>query len=106
MSASTKSSPVKKEAKQTSKSEPGVAAGAAGATASNGNGNNGEGNEGNEEEPDYSILSDPEDYLEENESLDMNLKNGQQKIWLVKLPRYLAEKWSNIDQISGQQLGG
>ncbi|CAH2354574.1 transcription initiation factor IIF subunit beta [[Candida] railenensis] len=100
--SSVKTSPVKKgntpvpadEGKTKIKQDPGV--------ASNGS----EGVEGgNEEDPDYSILSDPEDYLEENESLDMNLQNGSQKIWLVKLPRYLAEKWSNIDQIGGQQLG-
>lgn len=29
---------------------------------------------------DPSILSDPEDYLEENESLDMNLSRGDQKV--------------------------
>lgn len=54
--------------------------------------------------PDHSILSDPEDYLEEDESLDMNLTNGGQKIWLVKLPRYLADKWSNVDELSGKQI--
>ncbi|CAK7902738.1 transcription initiation factor IIF subunit beta [[Candida] anglica] len=64
--------------------------------------NEGDNNSG---EPDHSILSDPEDYLEENESLDLNLQNGAQKVWLVKLPRYLAEKWSNVDEYGGQQLG-
>lgn len=55
---------------------------------------------------DPELLSDPEDYLEQNESLDMNLSNGNQKVWLVKLPRYLAEKWTNQPQdIMGQQLG-
>lgn len=55
-------------------------------------------------EPDHSILSDPEDYLEEDESLDMDLSTGSQKIWLVKLPRYLAEKWSNVDSLNGKQI--
>ncbi|KAK6462644.1 transcription initiation factor IIF, beta subunit-domain-containing protein [Scheffersomyces coipomensis] len=52
-----------------------------------------------------SILSDPEDYLEENESLDMNLTNGNQNIWLVKLPKYLAERWSNESNLNGAKLG-
>ncbi|ODV79674.1 transcription initiation factor IIF, beta subunit [Suhomyces tanzawaensis NRRL Y-17324] len=56
------------------------------------------------EDPSHSILSDPEDYLEENESLDMNLTNGAQKIWLVKLPRYLADKWSKTNDLSGKQI--
>lgn len=58
-----------------------------------------------EDENAHSILSDPEDYLEEDESLDMNLTNGAQKIWLVKMPRYLAEKWANTSELSGKQLG-
>lgn len=61
-------------------------------------------NEEDKKEEENSILSDPEDYLEDNETLDMNLSSGQQKIWLVKLPRYLAEKWSNTDELSGKQL--
>lgn len=63
------------------------------------------GKNGGEEDIDHSILSDPEDYLEEDETLDMNLTNGSQKIWLVKLPRYLAEKWSNTQELSGKNLG-
>ncbi|GEQ69202.1 hypothetical protein JCM33374_g2873 [Metschnikowia sp. JCM 33374] len=54
---------------------------------------------------DHALLSDPEDYLEENESLDMNLSHGTQKVWLVKLPRYLAERWTRPDNLHGQQLG-
>ena len=57
------------------------------------------------EDPENSILSDPEDYLEEDETLDMNLTNGDQKIWLVKLPRYLAEKWAKTENLNGSQLG-
>lgn len=48
---------------------------------------------------------DPSSYLEENESLDMNLAHGSQKIWLVKLPRYLAEKWTRPGYLNGQDLG-
>ncbi|SGZ46277.1 CIC11C00000003615 [Sungouiella intermedia] len=58
-----------------------------------------------EEDDGVSLLSDPEDYLDENESLDMNLARGNQKVWFVKLPRYLAEKWTNPDNLNGQQLG-
>lgn len=93
---STKTSPVKNANKPDSKKVAGSDAAAAGS---------GSGGANEQEEPDYSILSDPEDYLEEDESLDMNLRHGDQKIWLVKLPRYLAEKWSNVDQLSGKQLG-
>lgn len=50
------------------------------------------------------LLLDPEDYLESNESLEMNLLRGQRKVWLVKLPRYLADKWTK-DQMRGQPLG-
>lgn len=50
------------------------------------------------------LLSDPEDYLEQDESLDMNLTNGNQKIWLVKLPKYLADKWQN-PELMGKNLG-
>lgn len=60
---------------------------------------------GNPEDPDHSILSDPEDYLEDDESLDMDLRNGRQKVWLVRLPRYLAEEWSKTKDLSGQRLG-
>lgn len=55
-----------------------------------------------QEEP--GLLSDPEDYLEQGESLDMNLNYGNRRIWLVKLPKYLATKWQD-KQLMGQQLG-
>lgn len=58
-----------------------------------------------EEDPDHALLLDPEEYLDENESLDMNLAHGGRKVWLVKLPRYLAERWTNKDNLYGQQLG-
>ena len=103
MSGSTKTSPVKKAAKQAGSNE--KVATDKGDAVSNGNSITKDQNSNEAEEPDHSILSDPEDYLEEDESLDMNLTNGEQKVWLVKLPRYLAEKWSNIDELSGEQLG-
>lgn len=51
------------------------------------------------------LLSDPEDYLEENESLDMNLSNGARKVWLVKLPRYLVDRWLDTARLGGHKLG-
>lgn len=39
------------------------------------------------------------------ESLDLNMDDGEQKIWLVRLPKYLAERWKNNDQIYGNDLG-
>ena len=51
------------------------------------------------------LLPDPEDYLEENESLDLDLGKGNEKVWLVKLPRYLGEKWKDTGSMSGQKLG-
>ena len=35
----------------------------------------------------------------------MNLSRGDQKVWLVKLPRYLMDEWSNKETMNGQQLG-
>lgn len=69
------------------------------------NGNAASGEVKQEEDGDPALLSDPEEYLEENESLDMNLSQGNQKVWLVKLPRYLAEKWTNRDNLNGEELG-
>ncbi|CAK9440412.1 uncharacterized protein LODBEIA_P45120 [Lodderomyces beijingensis] len=55
---------------------------------------------------DPSILSDPEDYLEGNESLDINLTNGEQKVWLLKLPKYLMDQWNKPESLkSGNPLG-
>lgn len=58
-----------------------------------------------EDDGDPALLSDPEEYLEEDESLDMNLSLGNQKIWLVKLPRYLADKWTDKENLNGEELG-
>lgn len=102
MSASANPSPIKKIVKQEQASVDSKNA----ALAASKNGKVGREDGGNDnDEPDFSLLSDPEDYLEENESLDMNLTNGNQKVWLVKLPRYLADKWSRTQELGGQQLG-
>lgn len=56
-------------------------------------------------EDDLLLLSDPEDYLEEDESLDMNLASGSRKVWLVKLPRYLRDRWLDADALGGNRIG-
>lgn len=103
MSSSSKTSPVKKSTKQTGTSDSKPVNNDK-STINNTNIKQ-EQTSNDAEDPDHSILSDPEDYLEDNETLDMNLADGEQKVWLVKLPRYLAEKWSNTDELSGEQLG-
>lgn len=98
--SSAKTSPVKKptQTTETSKDNDLTKNGAdASASASTTSG---------EFDEDPSILSDPEDYLEENESLDMNLSRGDQKVWLVKLPKYLMDKWNDPESMKkGNQLG-
>ncbi|ODQ77696.1 hypothetical protein BABINDRAFT_163405 [Babjeviella inositovora NRRL Y-12698] len=48
---------------------------------------------------------DPEDVFDE-ESLDLDTTLLGQKIWLLRLPRYLSSKWKgNVDKLSGQQIG-
>ncbi|KAI3403754.2 hypothetical protein KGF56_003479 [Candida oxycetoniae] len=97
--SSVKQSPVKKQ------SAAGAAGGAAGGAAED-NPKNTDALSVGEFDDDPSLLSDPEEYLEENESLDMNLSSGDQKIWLVKLPRYLMDEWNKPDvQKSGNTLG-
>lgn len=39
------------------------------------------------------------------ESLNLDIVNASRQVWLVKLPKFLAEKWNNIDDISGQDIG-
>ncbi|KAK6454668.1 RNA polymerase II transcription initiation factor TFIIF middle subunit [Scheffersomyces xylosifermentans] len=109
MSLAVKTSPVKKAAGESKQSTPKPPNSAKEGSSKDNDDEDGsmqiQENSGEGEDPDNSILSDPEDYLEENETLDMNLTNGSQKIWLVKLPRYLADKWSQTDKLDGKQLG-
>lgn len=39
------------------------------------------------------------------ESLDLDLEDAGKKIWLVRLPKFLAEKWRDRTKLHGQQLG-
>ncbi|SCV00370.1 LANO_0F06524g1_1 [Lachancea nothofagi CBS 11611] len=39
------------------------------------------------------------------ESLDLDLKNSERQVWLVRLPKFLAEKWRHKSNLNGQELG-
>lgn len=39
------------------------------------------------------------------ESLDLDLGRSQRKVWLVRLPMFLAEKWRDRNNLYGQELG-
>ncbi|KAH3684061.1 hypothetical protein WICPIJ_004963 [Wickerhamomyces pijperi] len=63
-------------------------------------------NDGSDEE----YLSDGAEIVDSNdisqrESLNLDLEASDQKVWLVRLPRFLAEKWNNKETLNGQHLG-
>lgn len=39
------------------------------------------------------------------ESLDLDLTNCDRQVWLVRLPKFLAEKWRHKANLNGQELG-
>ncbi|AET37672.1 transcription factor IIF subunit TFG2 Ecym_1446 [Eremothecium cymbalariae DBVPG len=39
------------------------------------------------------------------ESLDLDLKDSDRRIWLVRLPKFLSEKWRDPKNLNGQELG-
>ncbi|SCU82346.1 LADA_0C04610g1_1 [Lachancea dasiensis] len=39
------------------------------------------------------------------ESLDLDLKGSGRQVWLVRLPKFLAEKWRHKSSLNGQELG-
>lgn len=41
----------------------------------------------------------------EPESLDLNMGESGQKVWLVKLPKRLADQWKDMDKVGGKDLG-
>lgn len=51
------------------------------------------------------IVSVNEDELDQNESLDLNLDNSNNQVWLVKLTPQLASLWKNEEFLNGQLLG-
>lgn len=44
-----------------------------------------------------------EDVFED--SLDLDTSKAGNKVWLVRLPKFLMEKWHNPDNLHGQELG-
>ncbi|CCH47093.1 Transcription initiation factor IIF subunit beta [Wickerhamomyces ciferrii] len=67
-------------------------------------------NEGSDEEyvSENEEVIDSNDITQDNNRIDlnMNLDNGERKIWLVRLPRFLIEKWKESDNyFQGQDLG-
>lgn len=51
------------------------------------------------------IVSVNENQLDQDESLDLNLQNASNKIWLVKLTPQLADIWKSDHFLEGQLLG-
>ena len=45
-----------------------------------------------------------EDDVDED-SLDLNTTNADAKVWLVRLPKFLMEKWKDVSSTSGNDLG-
>lgn len=39
------------------------------------------------------------------DSLDLDMANAESKVWLVRLPRFLMDRWKNVDQVNGKDLG-
>ena len=64
-------------------------------------------NEGSDEE----YISENEQIIDSNDAstltsaLDLNMSNADQHIWLVRLPRFLVEKWKQKEFYQGQELG-
>lgn len=53
--------------------------------------------------PKREVIDDDDDNYED--SMDLDLSNSGKKMWLVRLPRFLMDKWKDVDKISGQELG-
>lgn len=51
------------------------------------------------------IVSVNENQLDQNESLDLNLSNASNQIWLIKLTPQLNDLWKSEDFLNGQLLG-
>lgn len=69
-----------------------------------------------EENIDEQILKDEDDIIDGNdiennedkiyeESLDLDMTNIEKKVWLVRLPLFLAQKWRDDSHLKGQELG-
>lgn len=42
---------------------------------------------------------------DDEDSLDLDTSKSDTKVWLVRLPRFLLDKWSDPDTLNGQELG-
>lgn len=51
------------------------------------------------------IVSINENQLDQDESIDLNLANANNQIWLVRLTPQLSELWKNDEFLNGQLLG-
>jgi transcription initiation factor TFIIF subunit beta len=52
--------------------------------------------------PKLEEVDDDDNY---EDSMDLDLSKSDKKMWLVRLPRFLMDKWKDVDKISGQELG-
>lgn len=65
----------------------------------------------NDNSEDEEFLSDSAEVVDANdatriaESLNLDFKNSDQKVWLVRIPRFLAQRWRNKEALHGQELG-
>lgn len=46
-----------------------------------------------------------EDYENYEDSLDLDMSKEDTKVWLVRLPSFLMEKWQDVEKNSGKELG-
>ncbi|KAA8917842.1 hypothetical protein TRICI_000003 [Trichomonascus ciferrii] len=48
-------------------------------------------------------VKEEEDDFED--SLDLDVSGAESKVWLVRMPRFLMDRWKNVDELSGKDLG-
>lgn len=58
---------------------------------------------GGQGEASSSGVKEEEDDFED--SLDLDVSGAESKVWLVRMPRFLMDRWKNVDEISGKDLG-
>ena len=65
----------------------------------------------NDNSDDEEFLSDGAEVVDANdatqiaESLNLDMKGIDQQVWLVRVPRFLAERWRDHGSLKGQELG-
>lgn len=50
-------------------------------------------------------IQEGEDEENYEDSLDLDMSKEGTKVWLVRLPKFLMEKWRNVESNSGKELG-